>query len=219
MATSPNKTWNNVQTYGMAVTCMVLGIAAGYFLHAPVEAKSSPMGIAAASNPPSSPANMQMPSAADMKRMADKQAAPMLEQLQRNPNDAELLAKVGRAYLAAQQFETARQYYEKAVAVKPQAETLNELAFDYVKLGDLDKAIASLNQALKIDPKNPGVLYNLGFYEWKGKADPAAAIAAWQTLLKVDPKTPKRTEIEQMMAQAKKHLGLAPGTRTDRPSS
>jgi cytochrome c-type biogenesis protein CcmH/NrfG len=85
-------------------------------------------------------------------------------------------------------------------------------------LGDLDKAIATLNQAVKVDPKNEKVLFNLGYFEWKGKADPQAAIAAWQAFLKADPKSPKRAQVEQMMAQAKRHLGIAPGTKTEKPA-
>jgi cytochrome c-type biogenesis protein CcmH/NrfG len=160
-----------------------------------------------------------MPSAADLKRMADKQVAPLLEQLQKNPKDADLLAKIAQSYMAAQQFQSAKQYFEESVAAKPEPDVLNELAFVYVKMGDLDKGIATLNQALTIDPKNANVLYNLGFYEWKGKADPKAAIDAWQSFLKVDPKNPKRSEIEQMMAQAQRHLGIAPGTKTDKPAN
>jgi len=102
--------------------------------------------------------------------------------------------------------------------VKPKADNLNEQAFVYIKLGDLDKAIATLNQALKLEPKNSKVLFNLGYFEWKGKADPKAAIAAWQGFLKADPKSPRRAEVEQMMAQAKRHLGIAPGTKTEKPA-
>ena len=211
------KLWNNTQTYSMAVICMILGVVAGYLLHAPAVASSSTATMTApAAPPPSAPA--QMPSAADMKRMADKQAEPLLAELQKNPNDADVLAKIGRTYLSAQQYQSAQGYYEKSVAAKPQADVLNQLAFVYVKLGDLDKGIATLNRALTIDPKNPGILYNLGFFEWKGKADPKAAIAAWDRLLKADPKNPKRQEVEQMMAQAKRHLGIAPGTKTEKPA-
>jgi len=150
--------------------------------------------------------------------MADKQVAPLLEQLQKTPQDADLLAKIGRAYMAAQQFQSAQQYYERSSTVKPKPENLNELAFVYVKLGDLDKAIATLHQALKLDPNNAKVLFNLGYFEWKGKADPKAAIAAWQGYLKADPKSPRRAEVEQMMAQAKRHLAIAPGTKTEKPA-
>jgi len=208
--------WSNAQTYGMAVICLVLGVAAGYLLHAPVLA-SPTAPVTEVSATPTSTAP-QVPSAADMKRMADKQVAPLLEQLQKNPKDAQLLAKIGHAYMAAQQFQSAQQYYEQAVAVKPHADVLNEMAFVYVKLGDLDRAVATLNKALAVDPKNPQVLFNLGYFEWKGKADPKAAIAAWQTLLKVDPKNPRRAAVEQMMAQAKKHLSIPAGTKTEKPA-
>lgn len=212
------KTWNNVQTYSMAVICLILGIAAGYLLHAPAAASAVPAATAVA--PATAPGNAPhpMPSAADMKRMADKQVAPLLEQLQKDPKNADLMAKIGHAYMAAQQFQSAQQYFEESVAAKPQADALNELSFVYVKLGDLDKAIAALQQALVIDPNNSKVLYNLGYFEWKGKADPNAAIAAWKAFLKADPKSPKRSEVEQMMTQAKKHLSIAPGTKTEKPA-
>lgn len=215
-----SKYWNNTQAYTMAVICMVLGIIAGYLLHAPASVAAGPNARASATAPPPAPAapSPTMPSAADMKRMADKQVAPLLEQLQKDPKNAELLSKIAKAYLAAQQFETARQYYGQSVAAKPDPDVLNELAFVYVKMGDLDKAIALLHQALTIDPKNPSILFNLGFFEWKGKADPKAAIAAWQAFLKADPKNPRRAVVEQMMAQAKRHLGIAPGTKTEKPA-
>jgi cytochrome c-type biogenesis protein CcmH/NrfG len=214
-----SKFWSNAQTYGMAVICMILGIAAGYLLHAPAVASPMPStpSVSDLSAPPS-PAAPQMPLASDMKRMADKQVAPMLADLEKHPNDADLLAKIARAYMAGQQFQSAQQYYEKSIAAKPKVDALNELAFVYVKLGDLDRGIATLNQALAIDPKNPQVLFNLGYFEWKGKADPKAAIAAWQAFLKADPKSPKKAQVEQMLAQAKKHLSIPAGTKTEKPA-
>ncbi len=213
-----SKSWNNVQTYTMAVICLVLGTASGYFLHAPAVANAGTTTAMVAPSAPAGKPGPSMPSAADMKRMADKQVAPLLEQLQKTPQDAELLAKIGRAYMAAGQFQSAQQYYERSAAVKPSAEHLNELSFVYVKLGDIDKAIATLNQALKLEPRNGAILYNLGYFEWKGKADPQAAIRAWQAFLKADPKSPKRAQVEQMLAQAQKHLGIAPGTKTEKPA-
>ena len=62
------------------------------------------------------------------------------------------------------------------------------------------------------------MLFNLGYFEWKGKADPSAAISAWQAFLKADPKSPKRAQVEQMMAQAKKHLSIPAGTKTEKPA-
>jgi cytochrome c-type biogenesis protein CcmH/NrfG len=211
--------WSSAQTYTMAGICLLLGVVVGYLVHAPVEASSStPLASVAPPSTASKKMAGSMPSPQDMKRMADKQVAPMIEVLQKNPRNAELLAKIGRAYLAAQQYPSAQQYYEQAIALQSDPETLNELSFVQYTLGDTDKAIATLNEAIQQDPKNSKLLFNLGMFEWHGKADPKAAIAAWQSFIKADPKNPKRPEVEKMIARAKQHLQIAPGTRTDKPA-
>lgn len=209
------KFWTNTQTYTMAAICLVLGVIVGYLVHAPAVANSNTPPTAVAP-PPSPPASM--PSAQDLKRMADKQVAPLLEQLQKNPKDADLLTRIGSAYLAAQQYQSAQQYLQQAAAVKASPETLNELSFVQYSLGDVDQAIVTLNRALKQDPKNPKLLYNLGMFQWHGKSDPKAAIAAWQSFLKANPNDPKRPQVEHMIAQAKQHLTIAPGTKTTKPA-
>jgi cytochrome c-type biogenesis protein CcmH/NrfG len=208
------KSWSNAQSYTMAGICLILGIVVGYLVHAPAVANPS-TPTATVTAPPRAPASM--PTSQDLKRMADKQVAPLLEQLQKHPNDPELLTRIGTAYLAAQQFESAQQYLEQSVSLKPTPETLNELSFVRYSAGDVDQAIAILNRALKQDPKNAKVLFNLGMFQWHGKSDPKAAIAAWQAFLKANPKDPKRAQVEHMIAQAKQHLNIAPGTKTDKP--
>ena len=49
----------------------------------------------------------RMPSLEEMKHMADKQAAPLLEQLKSKPNDSALLAQVANLYYDAQVFPVA----------------------------------------------------------------------------------------------------------------
>ena len=208
------KFWSNAQAYSMATICLILGVVVGYLVHAPAVASSN-TPAAAVAPPPSAPASM--PSAQDLKRMADKQVAPLLAELQKHPKDADLLTRIGTAYLAAQQYQSAQQYLEQAAAVKPGPEILNELSFVQYSLGSVDQAIETLNRALKQDGRNAKLLYNLGMYEWHGKSDPKAAIAAWQSFLKASPSDPKRAQVEQMIAQARQHLSIAPGTKTDKP--
>jgi cytochrome c-type biogenesis protein CcmH/NrfG len=210
--------WSNGQTYTMAAICLVLGVAVGYLAHSPEQAASA-TPAAAVAPPQAVPGGTSagMPSAQDLKRMADKQVAPLLAELQRHPKDADLLAKIGRSYLAAQQFQSAQRYYEQSVSLKATPDTLNELSFVYYSLGHVDKAIATLNRALKIDPRNPKVLFNLGMFQWHGRSDPKAAIAAWQNFIEANPDNPKRAQVERMIAQAKQHLNIPPGTKTDKP--
>ena len=208
------KFWSNAQAYSMATICLILGVVVGYLVHAPAVASSNtPTAVVA--QPPSAPASM--PSAQDLKRMADKQVAPLVSELQKHPKDADLLTRIGTAYLAAQQYQSAQPYLQQAAAVKASPEILNELSFVQYSLGNVDQAIETLNRALKQDARNSKLLYNLGMYEWHGKSDPKAAIAAWQSFLKASPSDPKRAQVEQMIAQAKQHLTIAPGTKTDKP--
>jgi cytochrome c-type biogenesis protein CcmH/NrfG len=208
------KFWSNAQAYSMAAICLILGVVVGYLVHAPAVASSNtPTAVVA--QPPSAPASM--PSAQDLKRMADKQVAPLVSELQQHPKNADLLTRIGTAYLAAQQYQSAQQYLQQAAAVKASPEILNELSFVQYSLGNVDQAIETLNRALKQDARNSKLLYNLGMYEWHGKSDPKAAIAAWQSFLKASPSDPKRAQVEQMIAQARQHLSIAPGTKTDKP--
>jgi len=219
MVATDQQAWTVKQVYAMAVVCLVLGVAVGYLLHAPKEAGTGVPATSSLQRPVPNSASPSMPSADDMKRMADKQVAPMLAELQKDPKNAALLEKVGYAYLSAQQFSSAKPYYEQSLALKANPETLNELAFVYYSLGEVDKSIDTLHRALKIDPKNPKYLFNLGMFEWHGKTDPKAAIAAWQSFVEADPNNPKRAEVERMIAQAKQHLTIAPGTKTDKPAN
>jgi len=208
------KFWSNAQAYSMAAICLILGVVVGYLVHAPAVASSNtPTAVVA--QPPS--ASASMPSAQDLKRMADKQVEPLVSELQKHPKDADLLTRIGTAYLAAQQYQSARQYLEQAAGVKASPEILNELSFVQYSLGNVDQAIETLNRALKQDARNSKLLYNLGMYEWHGKSDPKAAIAAWQSFLKASPGDPRRAQVEQMIAQARQHLSIAPGTKTDKP--
>lgn len=211
------KLWTNTQTYTMAAICLVLGVVVGYLVHAPAEAASGAAAVTVDPQPASG-MNGGMPSAADLKRMADKQVAPLIAELEKHPKKPELLAQIGRSYMAAQQYENAQAYYQQSIAIKATPETLNELSFVDYSLGNVDKAIEELNRAIKLDPKNPKLLFNLGMFEWHGRSDPQTAIEAWREFLRVSPSDPKRAQVEQMIAQAKQHLNMAPGTKTDKPA-
>jgi cytochrome c-type biogenesis protein CcmH len=212
------QTWNSAKAYTMAVIALILGLAVGYLVHTPSAARTLVPAASVTPRPAPRGGMGTMPSADDMKRMADKQVAPLLEELKKNPKDADLLSKIGQSYLAARQFQPAQTYLEQSVALKANVETLNALSFVYYSIGEVDKSIETLNRALKMDPKNPKVLFNLGVFEWHGKSDPKAAIAAWQTFIKTNPNDPKRPEVEKMIAQAKQHLNVPAGAKTDKPT-
>jgi tetratricopeptide (TPR) repeat protein len=203
--------WRPLHAYVMAVVCLIIGVAIGYLVRGseppknPAAAVAMPESVptpAAASNTAAAPA--ATPSLDDMKRMAEKQAQPLLTELEKKPNDATLLNKTALTYKAAHQFDKAAEYFKKSLDSDPKNVAVRD---DYASclyyLGDVDGALAQLNKSLTYDPKHPGTLYNIGMIEWKGKGDTNAAVAAWEKMLKLNPNLPQKDQIQHMIEMVK----------------
>jgi cytochrome c-type biogenesis protein CcmH/NrfG len=204
------KLWSNMEAYGLAAICLILGIAAGYIIHGPqnLTATSAAPVTAQAAQPAMNGGGMQV-SPEGLKHMAVKQAEPLMAKLEKNPNDPDLLAQIGKTYLVAHQFESASEYYERSAKIRPDVRTLTTLGGAYHLAGADDKALGAWKRALKIDPTYADALFNYGLIEWKSKSDPKAAIAAWNKLLQSNPNHPQRAQVEEMIARAKKDAETA----------
>lgn len=209
-------TWTGVQAYTLAVICLLLGMAGGWLIRgsqspaAPVEAASAsapaPAAMGAAPN--------AQPTPEQMKKMADTQAAPLLEQLKSDPNNPQLLASIGNVYYDVQQFAIAVDYYSRSLKAKPSdAAVRTDMATAYWYMGNADGAIAEFNKALTYEPNKPNTLFNLGLVKWQGKMDINGAVADWQKLLATNPNYEGKDKVEQMIAEAKKHSDVKPGTK------
>ena len=196
------------QVYGMAVLCLVVGLAIGYLLRGP-QSPVSPTPAATSVGPSSAPAlamgGGHSPSLEEMKQMADKQAAPLLEQLKKDPNKSAVLMQVGALYYTSHQFKEAAVYYDRAVQVDPKNVAFRvKLASSLYREGDVDGAIAQLNKGLTYDPKDANSLFNLGLIKLQGKQDAKGALAAWRKLLKSNPQLSedRKATVQQLMATA-----------------
>jgi cytochrome c-type biogenesis protein CcmH/NrfG len=144
-----------------------------------------------------------MPSLKEMKQMADKKAAPLLEKLKTDPNNSGLLIQVGKIYSSTHQFKEAASYYGKALQVDPKNVAIRtEMASCLYYNGDVDEAISQLQQSLHYDPKDANSLFNLGMIKWQGKQDSKGALAAWQQLLKANPQlsAERKATVQKLMA-------------------
>jgi len=214
--------WKPAQTYTLAAICLVIGLAIGYFLRG--SASPTQTAAATAAAPPAAaamqtmqnphagmPPQQQVPSLDDMKRMADKQAAPLLAKLKADPSNADLLNQVGVLYRATHQFQTAIDYYQKSLAINPKnVGARTDMASCMYYLGDVDGALGQLNKSLTYDPKHMGTLINIGIIKWKGKDDVNGAIAAWQQALKLNPSPKDKEVLEHMIAEAKQQQNKPP---------
>lgn len=216
-----NAGWTSTQAYVLAIICLIVGVAFGYFIHG----SASPADTAAAA--PQQQQQQQMPAAANqqptpeqMKQMADKQAEPLLAAIKTNPKDVNALTQVGNIYYDTQNFDVAVQYYGKALEVEPgNANVRTDMGTAFFRMGDSDRAIQEFETALKSDPKHAQTMFNLGIVKWQGKMDVDGAVAAWEKLLKTVPDYPERATVEKYIAQARQHSTIKPGTKTDKPAN
>ena len=190
----------------MAAICLAVGLAAGYMVRSSESPALSAHAVASAAPTPVHPGAMsagQMPSAHQMKQMADKQAAPLVEKLKSNPNDSASLKQVGAIYYATGQFKDASNYYEKALQTEPaNVDDRVKLATSLYREGDADAAIAQLSKALTYDPKNANALFDLGMMKLQGKKDSNGALAAWRQLLKSNPQlsADHKAQVQRLIA-------------------
>jgi tetratricopeptide (TPR) repeat protein len=218
--TDPNRAtsieqWTSVQAYVLAVICLLVGIAGGWFIRgsqSPAAAATEP-GNTSAPAMGSANAGAQTPTAADLQKMADKQAGPLIEKLKADPSNAGLLENIGNIYYDAQQYPTAIDYYQHALKVEPtNTGVRTDMATAYWYTGNADTAIAEFQKSLSYEPNKANTLFNLGIVEWQGKMDIDKATATWQKLLDTNPNYEGKDKVLELMAQAKKHSGVKPGT-------
>lgn len=221
---SAKASWNSAQVYAMSLLCLLVGVSVGYLFRGSTAspAARTPSVVVQQQTPGGSPQSGGMPAGQpgpeQLKAMADKKIAPLLDELKKNPNDTDTLTKVGGFYFAVRQFDEAASYFERSVKIKPSPDALTKLSNAYFYGGNTDKAIATLNQALQMDPKFANALYNLGMIKWQGKGDVKGAIACWETLVKTNPHHPQIDQVKQMIARAKEHEKMPAGTKTDKPA-
>ena len=215
--------WRPLPLLVMCAVCLMVGFLAGYILRGSASGPLQPsMAATKAAAPWSSPMvgldapspsgpsqsaqqmSHQMPTLDDMKRMADKKAAPLLEKLKSDAKNPQLENQIGLIYENAHQFKAAAGYFEKSLQYDPKNIGVRaDYASCLYYTGDVDGALKQLNQSLIYDPKHAGTLMNIGIIRWKGKNDAEGAVAAWEKLLRYHPDFPQKELLQHMITQAK----------------
>ena len=99
-------------------------------------------------------------SGADVQRLR-QQVAEIEGLLATSPNDAGLMAALGNVYFDASRWPDARDWYEKALRISSgDPNILTDLAVVYRNLGDFQRSIELLDQAIAIDSDHWQAWYN-----------------------------------------------------------
>ncbi|MFP4040157.1 MAG: tetratricopeptide repeat protein [Desulfosudaceae bacterium] len=112
----------------------------------------------------------------------EKEYGPVINQLKneaaRQPDNARILYRLGRAYQSLGMTWQARRQYEKALSIDPEmAPCLNDLAGLYLDFHQLDKATRAMKKLTRLRPDNPTVFYNLACLQARRNETDAAVTA------------------------------------------
>ena len=223
-STSNTSSWTGTQAYVLAIICLVIGVAIGYLVRGSATTSGTSTEAVAATVPagmggPVPNMGGAPPTPEQMKHMAEKQAEPLLAQLKSEPENADLLYKIGNVYYDAQQYPEAVKYYEDSLKVNPKAvDVRTDMATAYHYMGQTDRALEEFGMVLKTDSKHANALFNQGMVLWQDKMDLKGAIASWKQLLATNPDYAKKDQVQDLIAKAEKHMAMKPGTTTDKPA-
>jgi tetratricopeptide (TPR) repeat protein len=204
--------WTRERAGLLAVVCLLAGIAGGWSIRgsrtAAAAVKVSDAAVPAAHGTGGEAGwAAQTPDSAQLKALADTQAAPLVDKLKADPNNPDLLSSVGNLYYDAHQYPAAVDYYARTLKAKPSdAAVRTDMGTAFWYMGNADRALAEFDKALSYAPNNANTLYNRGLVRWKGKMDAAGAIADWEKLLATNPQYEGKAQVEQMLAEVRKHV-------------
>ncbi len=209
-----SQNWTSTQAYVLAVICLVVGIAIGYFIKGsaspagnPAVAETQvPAGMGGMGTGQMAPGQIQQIPQEQAAAAADSAVKPLLDQLKSDPNNVPLLVQIGNVYYDHNVYKEAISYYEKAVKIKADdPNVLTDLGTAYFYTGDSITAVKEFEKALKLDPKHANALFNLGIVKWQGLKDPKGAIEAWDRLLKANPNYEQKQKVQDLIERAKAH--------------
>ncbi len=213
-SSSPLKNWTYQRALILMAICLMAGIAGGWAIHGGGPATSEAAKTVSTQPVAPTSAIAQPPSPAQLRAMADSQAASQVLKLKSDPKNLELLTSVGNIYYDAQQYPVAVDYYGRVLQITASdAAVRTDMATAYWYMGNADTAIGEFNKALTYAPTNPNALFNLGLVKWQGKHDGAGAIADWKKLLATNPAYEGKDKVEQLLSDVEKQVAAKSGAK------
>lgn len=128
----------------------------------------------------------------------------ILMELEKNPDNVDLMVQAGNAHFDIGQFDKAIIYYKNVSALHPgNAEILIDLGVSYFNLSQLDSALVFMQQALQIEDSHKQGLYNIGIVYYNlGRMD--QAIQSWNKLIQKHTNSAEAQAAKEFIEQLKK---------------
>ncbi|MCG6964232.1 MAG: tetratricopeptide repeat protein [Acidobacteria bacterium] len=147
------------------VVGLMVGLALGYVLAEresippPAERPTVSQSNLPPGHPPVDESGTQNPATDDSELARD--SASLRAMLQKNPNDAKVLASLGNLYYDNKRWPEAKDWYQRALKVAPNdADVMTDMAVVERNLGSHEQALKTLDRVLQIDPNHWQALYN-----------------------------------------------------------
>ncbi len=132
-------------------------------------------------------------------RQVEETTSRLAAALERNPKDAALLEKLGVVYQQQDRIEDANALYEQLLIIDPDKWTAyNNLAWNWLQAGELDRAAGHGERALALVPGHGGVLDTMGLIELERGNVPEAVKMLRQAALAL----PNNPEVRHHLARA-----------------
>ena len=143
------------------------------------------------------------PGAAPAPMSADPAVRQRLKELQQtlaqNPNDYDLLVRVGNAAYDSDDFRMASEAYERALKIKGgDPNVMTDLGISYRNLGELNKALEIFDQAIKANPGHWQARFNKVVVLGLDKGDKKAALVILNELKKEREKHPELPPVDKL---------------------
>ena len=139
-------------------------------------------------------------------KVSNEQILAMFKtQLEKNPNDVELLTRYGDFLSDIERYQEAADAYKKVLAFEPK--NINAQTFMGTALWNLGKkseAVDLYEKSLKTDPNHVPTLYYLAMVDLDQKKNVDAAEQKLAKIEKLDPNQPAIKELRQRIDDARK---------------